>query len=106
MPSGLVGCLCGTVRYRARFPSKWVAHCHCAMCRRAHGAPSVTWVCVPADGFALQEGAEVERGFCRRCGSPMLLRSRLWPGEVHIAAASLDDGPDRMPQMHACWDAP
>jgi hypothetical protein len=116
MQSGLGGCLCGAVRFRATFPSHWVAHCHCGMCRRAHGAAFVTWVSVPAAGFALQEGAEAalawhasspeaERGFCRRCGSPMLFRSGSWANEVHIAAAALDDGPDRMPQMHAFWDA-
>ena len=36
-------CLCGAVRFRMRFPSKWVAHCHCTMCRRAHGAAFVTF---------------------------------------------------------------
>ncbi|WP_137179436.1 GFA family protein [Roseomonas sp. AR75] len=110
------GCLCGAVRFRAGLPSRWVAHCHCAMCRRAHGAAFVTWVSVPAARFRLQEGAEAalawhassaeaERGFCRHCGASMLFRSRLWAEEMHVAAACLDDGPDRMPQMHAFWDA-
>ena len=27
-----------------RFPSRFVAHCHCESCRRAHGAAFVTWV--------------------------------------------------------------
>lgn len=35
-------CLCGAVRFRASLPCKWVAHCHCTCCRRAHGAPLVT----------------------------------------------------------------
>jgi hypothetical protein len=34
----------------------------------------------------------------------MLFRSEAWPAEVHVAAAALDDGPDRAPQVHAFWD--
>ena len=29
------GCLCGAVRFELQLPSKWCAHCHCSMCRRA-----------------------------------------------------------------------
>lgn len=37
-------CLCGDLKLEATLPSKWVAHCHCSLCRRAHGAAFVTWV--------------------------------------------------------------
>ena len=37
-------CLCGAVAFTAALPSKWVAHCHCTLCQRAHGAAFVTWV--------------------------------------------------------------
>lgn len=36
-------CACGRVRFVARFPSRFNAHCHCESCRRAHGAAFVTW---------------------------------------------------------------
>ena len=36
-------CLCGAVRFAAQLPSRWVAHCHCSRCQRAHGAGFVTW---------------------------------------------------------------
>jgi hypothetical protein len=109
------GCLCGAVRFRARLPSRWVAHCHCSRCRRAHGAAFVTWLAVSAEAFALESAAEAalawhastpdgHRGFCRHCGSPMLFRGGRWADEVHIAAATLDDGPDRLPQAHGYWD--
>jgi hypothetical protein len=51
-------CLCGAVRGRIARPSRWVAHCHCSVCRRAHGA-----------------------------------------------AALIEGGPDRRPQLHAFWDS-
>jgi len=109
------GCLCGAVRFRIGLPSLWVAHCHCSMCRRAHGAAFVTWISVRVAGLTLREGGNealrwhasspgAERGFCACCGSPMLFRSDRWADQVHVAAASLDAGPDRPPQLHAFWD--
>jgi hypothetical protein len=106
-------CLCGAVRYEIQPPTKWCAHCHCSMCRRAHGAPYVTWVGVPEAQFRLTEGepllgrhassAAATRSFCSRCGTPMLFASTRWPGEVHVAVATLLDPLDRAPQAHVFW---
>ena len=53
-------CHCGRVRFVARFPSRFVAHCQCESCRRAHGAALVTWAGLPADrtpgGHAFRAG--------------------------------------------------
>lgn len=107
-------CYCGAVRFSAELPSKWVAHCHCSMCRRAHGAAFVTWVgmdetrCSVDDAqttlqwFESSPGAS--RGFCSRCGSTLFFRSAQWPGELHIALANFDGPVDRTPQIHAFWD--
>jgi len=38
------GCLCGGVRYRLHEQPKQLSDCHCIDCRRASGAPFVTWV--------------------------------------------------------------
>ena len=46
-------CLCGAVTFRVALPPKWVAHCHCSMCRRAHGAGFVTWVGVDEPALTL-----------------------------------------------------
>ena len=106
-------CLCGDVSVQAGLPSKWVAHCHCSLCRRAHGAAFVTWVgmqaarCTIDDAygrlrwFASSPGAE--RGFCSRCGSMLFFRSERWPGELHIALAYFTAPVDRAPQVHAYW---
>lgn len=108
------GCLCGAVRFRAAGPSLFVAHCHCRWCRAAHGAAFVTWLGVRAEGFEVTAGGErlrwfessphSERGFCPSCGTTMLYRSELSPGEVHIALAVLDGPPDRAPQLHVFVD--
>jgi hypothetical protein len=53
------GCLCGAVRYSIALPPQWVAHCHCSMCRRAHGAAFVTWVGNLRENVRLEQGAEL-----------------------------------------------
>lgn len=108
------GCLCGAVRFEVDFPTRWVAHCHCSMCRRAHGAAFVTWVSVPQAQFRLhdpeqrfttyQSSAHASRGFCARCGTTFLFRSSRWPGEVHLTRANFRTPPDKAPQIHAYYD--
>jgi hypothetical protein len=44
-------CLCGAVRYRASGQAYGITHCHCKTCRRASGAPFVTWAGFDADKF-------------------------------------------------------
>jgi hypothetical protein len=108
-------CLCTAVRFHLQLPSKWCAHCHCNMCRKAHGAGYVTWVGFESSRFTLDTGAEnlvwypsspgAERGFCNRCGSTMFFRSIRWPGELHVTLGNLDDPIDRKPQAHAFHDS-
>lgn len=107
-------CLCGQVRLRATLPSKWVAHCHCSYCRRAHGAAFVTWVGFASDRLVIEaEGRQphwyesspgARRGFCANCGTPMLFTSTRWPGEVHVARALIAEPLDREPSAHVFWD--
>lgn len=107
-------CLCGAVKFSFPFPSIWVAHCHCTMCRRAHGAAFVTWVGAKAETCTItdpenllrwyQSSPEAERGFCSRCGSSLFFRSEKWPGELHIARANFSSDLDREPQAHAYFD--
>ena len=108
-------CLCGAVSFSIELPTKWVAHCHCENCQRAHGAAFVTWVSVeeahvttnaPAGVLRwFASTAEAQRGFCSRCGSSLFFRSVQWPGELHIARANFLDPIDREPAMHGFFDA-
>jgi hypothetical protein len=107
-------CLCGAVSFRAALPSRWVAHCHCTRCQRAHGAGFVTWVGLDADRATIDDPQHAlrwhtyetgaERAFCTHCGSPMFFRSSQWPGELHAARALFTEPVDRGPQMHAYFD--
>lgn len=107
-------CLCGAVRFTATLPSRWVAHCHCSYCRRAHGAAFVTWVGMDEAAVQIDDSRGAlrwnesspgaRRGFCGQCGSPIFFQGARWPGEMHVARALFNGPVDREPQMHAYWD--
>ncbi len=114
-PSPLKGsCLCGTIRFEVTPPTKWCAHCHCSLCRRAHGAAFVTWFGVERSQFVMTSGDEkvawfksttpARRGFCTRCGSTIFFESDRWPGEIHIALAHMEGAIDRAPAAHVFYD--
>ena len=106
-------CLCGTVRFRVTLPTKYVVHCHCTMCQRAHGAGYVTWLTVPKGQLEVQAGGDAltryrssdhgSRSFCSRCGSSLFCELDEHPDDVDIVLANLAGPIDRAPQMHIFW---
>jgi hypothetical protein len=108
-------CLCGALRFKAELPTKWVAHCHCTYCRRAHGAPLVTWAGFPSHAFVLESGSidpawyesspGARRAHCPRCGTPLFFESARWPGEIHIARALFEGALDKEPSAHVFYEA-
>ena len=101
-------CFCGAVRFAVELPTLGCAHCHCSMCRRAHGAGYVTWIVVPYGRFALEAGeADLTRfrssdhgtrSFCSRCGSSLFCESTHHPDQIDIVLANLHGPIDRGPQ--------
>ena len=106
------GCLCGAVRYRAEGPPLAVVHCHCASCRRAAGAPVVTWAIFPRARFTLTAGEPVRhasspavaRSFCGRCGSPLTYETDRRPDQVDVTVGTLDRPEGVAPTAHV-WTA-
>jgi hypothetical protein len=92
------GCLCGRIRYRLTAKPMVVTHCHCTTCRRASGAPFITWMTVTPETFAFTQGEpdyfrsspDVRRGFCATCGTTLAYINDKHPEELDIAAATLD----------------
>ena len=103
-------CLCGSVRYEVRGPLGPATHCHCSMCRKAHGAAFGSYARVQRSEFVLLSGAddiasyqsspEVTRTFCRRCSSTLQFIRATRPNTFSLALGTLDDDPGVRPSMH------
>jgi hypothetical protein len=103
-------CLCGAVRFEVTPPSLFCAHCHCSMCRRAHGAGYVTWFGVERSQLEVTDGAQLlaryrssEKGlrsFCSVCGSTLFFETADRPDHVDVVLANMHDDIDLEPQMH------
>ncbi len=104
------GCLCGAVTFRITLPTLFCGHCHCSMCRKAHGAGYITWIGVLLSHFELRQGAQKlkeyassthgKRGFCLECGSTLFCQSDKHPDVMDIVLANIDDKIDRVPEAH------
>src|SRR6266436_6719533 len=107
-------CLCGAVRFEIEMPTLFSAHCHCSMCRRAHGAGFVTWIGVPYERFRVRAGEDRlvryrssdhgTRSFCGTCGSSLFCESTHHPDQIDIVLANMNGAIDRPPQMHIYFD--
>jgi hypothetical protein len=102
------GCLCGRVRFRVTAAPLDTGYCHCRMCQRNSGAPTVAWATFPADRFhwiadtaaIYRSSAHARRFFCANCGSYMVFTREDCPAEVSVNTASLDDPGACPPRMH------
>ncbi len=95
-------CLCGSIKWSFSERPQAAYHCHCSMCRKAHGAAFATYYLVAKRDFyweseinTLQEyqsTPEFIRSFCADCGS-------IVPNDgendeiIYVPAGSHDDGP-------------
>lgn len=97
------GCQCGAIRFETTGEPKFISNCHCQSCRKATGAAYSTWVgfseenirwtCGKPSFFA--SSADVTRGYCRDCGTPLTYAGEQWAGELHFLAGLFDD-PERV----------
>jgi hypothetical protein len=100
------GCLCGEVRYRASGRAYGITHCHCKTCRRASGAPFVTWAGFDSDRFTFIKGqpasyassANVIRNFCGKCGTALSYQRGDLTGSIDVTLGSMDDPEALTPQ--------
>jgi hypothetical protein len=103
-------CLCGAVAYAIDGTLHEMHHCHCSMCRRAHGTAFSTFAGCAAADFRWTAGTErvrtyrssdaVERTFCDACGSRLTFRFAPLPDRRWIAAGTLAGDPGIRPSAH------
>jgi hypothetical protein len=106
------GCICGAIRYRVKGEPRRVTHCHCLHCRRASGAPIVTWAEFDAEGFSFTRGTPreyasrplVTRQFCGECGTQLTYRHAEVPEALDVTVASFDDPDSVEPEDHIWSD--
>jgi hypothetical protein len=113
------GCLCGAVRYEIEGAVRHVTHCHCEMCRKAHGAAFATYARVARRRFRVTKGADalrryrsseaVTREFCGTCGSQLFWSRDEHPEALAVTLGTIDGDPGGRPEAHiyvrdrACW---
>lgn len=104
-------CLCGVVKFEVDEFLPQVAHCHCSMCRKFHGAAYATFAGVSRSKFRWVEGEHALKGytaengtirtFCRHCGSSLMFASPNAPDDVvEIALGTVDGDIPVKPDAH------
>lgn len=94
------GCRCGAVRVRVTRPPLLTGACHCAGCQAMSASAYSLTVTIPADGFAVTQGAPVPGGLrgpvshhfhCPDCKSWMFTRAEGFDWFVNLRPSMLDD---------------
>ncbi len=95
-------CLCGKITWEFSDKPEAAYHCHCSMCRKAHGAAFGTYYLVKADKFNWTvtldtlvkycSSPETDRTFCGECGS-VVPNTDKENRIVYVPAGSHTDGP-------------
>lgn len=104
------GCACGSVRYTLTDKPIFQLNCYCVDCQKGSGSAFAPLMVVASDRLNVDEsnlgffeskgdsGRALKRGFCRECGSPVLIRRPETPQIAFVHAGSLDDGTVFAPQ--------
>ena len=104
-------CLCGSIKYAVDQIEPRMAHCHCSMCRKFHGAAFATYGEAKTNSFHWLEGKEflksylapngTNRKFCGICGSSLIFVPSNDTGEViEFALGTLDSEIELKPDAH------
>ncbi len=104
-------CECGAVRIEVDAPIEDFSHCHCAQCRRLHGAAYATFAGVSRSALSYTVGealitryassARNDRLFCSVCGSTLLVDPKDEPASVYLAMSILEGNPPTPTGYHS-----
>ena len=92
------GCHCGAIRYRMEGNVQHHTLCHCSDCRKASGAPAVSWALVRNDQIAITgkpkaytSSGGAQRLFCADCGTSLFyINESIFPDMIDVQSATLD----------------
>ena len=108
-------CLCGGIKYEVDKLQPSMAHCHCKMCRKFHGAAFSTFGEAKREDFRWLAGEDLlatfvadngsKRQFCKVCGSSLTFAVANDAGEsVEFTLGTLDSKIDERPDAHIYTD--
>lgn len=103
-------CACGSIGIEISQETLGTGFCHCKICRRSLGAPVFAWAAFPVEAVKFTGDQPkryrlsliAERGFCNKCGSPVMWRG-LKPEAANylaIPTAVLNNPEDYAPTWH------
>ncbi len=94
-------CLCGAISWTVEKLDHEISHCHCTMCRKAHGAAFGSYCSSSPEDFSWQSGEDkivqynsterYPRAFCPDCGS--VVPSKVGDGDMAIPLGCLNEDP-------------
>ena len=101
------GCQCGAIRYTLHAAPTGASICHCRMCQKAFGSYFAPLAGVRLADFEVTRGEiayfrssdEVERGFCRDCGTPLIFHYIGSDRRISVSLGSLDDPAAIRPEL-------
>ena len=104
-------CLCGAIELEIDFPAFWAWHDHSRASRIAHGAAYATYVGCWRKHVRVTKGEKnisrfedkatgASRGFCARCGTPLLYARARAPHMVNIPRSLFAERTGREPRYH------
>ncbi|EMC94489.1 hypothetical protein BAUCODRAFT_549812 [Baudoinia panamericana UAMH 10762] len=107
MASTLKGsCACGAITWTSSQPAQNLDYCYCKTCQQISGAPFIAWLGIPKatltwsgqlHTFTVNDLAA--RSCCGECGSTMTMQYHCFPDRTHVAAGSVTEGGDGLPQV-------
>lgn len=100
--------MCGNIRYLIDAELIDAGFCHCSICQRSSGAPTVAWLTIPFSGFSYRKGQagvfrsseRYQREFCPACGTQLAFRAQVEPETIDVTICSLDDRAAVEPEYH------
>lgn len=109
-------CLCGSIQYEVDKIETQMAHCHCSMCRKFHGAAFASFGEAKAEHFRWVAGQEflktylapngTKRKFCEQCGSSLIFEpSNNEDKLIEFSLGTLDSEIELKPDAHIFTDS-
>ena len=103
------GCACGAVRYEVNGEPFRAFYCQCRACQHATGTGHASVIVFPRTAVKMtgrtvefaqkaDSGAQMVRGFCPICGSPLYGKPEANPNAIGLFVGGLDDPQHFKPQ--------